>query len=229
MRFARVVFGVSSSPFLLNATIRHHLKWYSDTHPELVQTMIRSTYMYVDDISFGAKDDDSAFELFKKSKKLLAEGGFNLRKFITNSESLQERINQSELHSNSREGGHNARVKEEDTTYAKDTLRTLLPHGEHKVLGVSWRPIEDQLVFDLSNVASHVRELEPTKRNIVGIATRFYDPLGFVSPITIQFKMLFQDLCLNRVDWDEPLSGDLLQRWKSNTRSKGQKEHLPRS
>ena len=60
-----------------------------------------------------------------------------------------------------------------------------------------------------------MRELEPTKRNIVGIATRFYDPLGFVSPITIRFKMLFQELCQNKVGWDEPLSGDLLSRWKS--------------
>ena len=83
------------------------------------------------------------------------------------------------------------------------------------MLGVTWRPVEDHLVFDLGSVASHVRELEPTKRNIVGIATRFYDPLGFVSPITIRFKMLFQELCENKVGWDEPLSGNLLSRWKS--------------
>ena len=60
-----------------------------------------------------------------------------------------------------------------------------------------------------------MRELEPTKRSIVGVATRFYDPLGFMSPITIRFKMLFQELCQNKVGWDEPLSGDLLHTWKS--------------
>ena len=213
MRFARVTFGVSSSPFLLNATIRHHLNQFCDTHLEFVQMLLRS--IYVDDISFGAESDDRAFELFDKSKNLLARGGFNLRKFVTNSEGLQERINQREPCTDSIENIKDTRVTAEDTTYAKDTLGSVLFQGEHKVLGVTWRPVEDHLVFDLGSVASHVRELEPTKRNIVGIATRFYDPLGFVSPITIRFKMLFQELCQNKVGWDEPLSGNLLSRWKS--------------
>ena len=75
MRFARIVFGVLSSPFLLNATICHHLKRSGDDHPEFVQ-MFRSTY--ADDISFGAESDDGAFEVFENSKKLLSSRGFNL-------------------------------------------------------------------------------------------------------------------------------------------------------
>ena len=31
-----------------------------------------------------------------------------------------------------------------------------------------------------------------------------------LSPVTIQFKMLFQDICTARLTWDEMLSGELL-------------------
>ena len=40
--------------------------------------------IYVDDIVAGAADFDSALELYKESKGVLREGGFNLRKFTTN-------------------------------------------------------------------------------------------------------------------------------------------------
>ena len=51
LRFVRVVFGVSSSPFLLNATVKHHVEGYKEKDPEFVETLLRS--IYVDDLSSG--------------------------------------------------------------------------------------------------------------------------------------------------------------------------------
>ena len=56
MRFIRVVFGVSSSPFLLNATIHHHMKQYGSMDAPFVQKFTRS--IYVDDVTFGADDEE---------------------------------------------------------------------------------------------------------------------------------------------------------------------------
>ena len=70
-------------------------------------------------------------------------------------------------------------------------------------------------MFDLTEFAILVNSVEATKRNIVGISSKFYDPLGYVSPVTIQFKILFQELCVSKVGWDEPLSGELLRKWNA--------------
>ena len=89
-RFTRVVFGVTSSPFLLNATIQYHLKKYESSHKDLVYKLLQS--IYVDDIVTGAQDDEEALLMYKQSKNLFKAGGFNLRKFVTNARHLQEKI-----------------------------------------------------------------------------------------------------------------------------------------
>lgn len=45
--------------------------------------------------------------------------------------------------------------------------------------GVRWRYANDCLVFDLSDLAFHANKLDPTKRSIVSVASRVYDPVGF--------------------------------------------------
>ena len=87
LRFTRVVFGISSSPFLLNATIRYHMEGYKDRDPQFIEKFQRS--IYVDDLTFGGDNDE---EVFEREKSWLAEGAFNLRKFVTNSPQLQRRI-----------------------------------------------------------------------------------------------------------------------------------------
>lgn len=155
--FTRVVFGVSSSPFLLNATIRHHLNKYFPSHPQLVKTLAQS--IYVDDIVSGANNDDDAYLLYIESKGLLKAGGFNLRKLITNSSHLQEKINRDERVL------HTSKTSELEKTYTSSTLgKTQSLHtGEQKILGICWNDSADHLVIDVCNVAHLARELEPTK------------------------------------------------------------------
>ena len=90
-RFCRVVFGVNASPFLLNASLRHHISQYN-ADPEFVENLLNS--FYVDDLVSGEESVERALSLYQKSKKRLSEGGFNLRKWISNSPKLLELISE---------------------------------------------------------------------------------------------------------------------------------------
>ena len=65
----------------------------------------------------------------------------------------------------------------------------------------------------------YTAELEPTKRAIVSLVGKFYDPLGFLSPVVINFKVFLQELYEAQLNWDDLLTGDLLARWKHLLRS----------
>lgn len=89
-----MVFGVSASPFLLNATLRHHLEQYLTTHPDTVQRLLQS--MYVDDIVTSVDTEEDAFKFYVESKRIFSEASFNLRKFVTNSKGVHCRITHAE-------------------------------------------------------------------------------------------------------------------------------------
>jgi len=59
---------------------------------------------------------------------------------------------------------------------------------------VDWNPVSDVLEFDLRRIANSLQSLKPTKRNMLGFASRFYDPLGFLSPVIVTLKIFFQEL-----------------------------------
>ena len=71
----------------------------------------------------------------------------------------------------------------------------------------------DTIIFYFDELVNEAFSLPMTKRSILKISAKIFDPLGLTSPITIQFKLLFQIICTNKFNWDDPLPNDLLKEW----------------
>ena len=52
-----------------------------------------------------------------------------------------------------------------------------------------------------------------TKRSLLKVTARIFDPLGLISPFVVKLKILFQTLCAESVAWDEPLQDGALDQW----------------
>ena len=212
-RYARVAFGVSSSPFLLNATIRHHLT-SADVPREFAERVLKG--LYVDDFVGGDDSDNSVFEMYENLKSSFKNGGFNMRKWVSNSKVLQERIEQSEsksLQVSSRFVKEHP-VQEEDETYSSSLFKTVKnpTTSKLKVLGVGWDREKDLLFLDLTSPLETDDTCLITKRAILG-TSKLYDPLGLLSPVIILLKIIFQSICKTRVGWDNPVDSFIHEQW----------------
>lgn len=183
MRFTRVPFGNKASPFLLNATIKHHLSMY----PASLVIQELSENLYVDDFLSGADTEEETTVLYETSYGVLKEAGMVLAKCHSNSQKLVDKF-RGECGSNSLDF---------DTSV--------------KVLGVKWLALGDCFAFEGFEFASN--ELVCTKRTVLSLMSRLFDPLGFLLPFSMTARILFQDIWRSGVDWDTVLPDDLKVRF----------------
>ena len=57
--------------------------------------------------------------------------------------------------------------------------------------------------FGLLNIVEGTKSV--TKRSILGTMAALFDTIGLLCPISVAPKVLFQDLCLEKLGWDNPL------------------------
>ena len=139
----------------------HHLDTFAEIDPEFARVMKGS--FYVDDLVAGHKTTQAASELHDKAKERLALGGFNLRKWLTNSDELREKIQQRGL----RDG---AKLNDKTTGADKSYVKEMLGTKNEKVLGLSWDYIKDLFIFELSTLVKKADGLGVTKKSILKIA-----------------------------------------------------------
>ena len=181
MRFSRVTFGVNCSPFLLSATIQHHLSKYP---PALLAARELQENLYVDDFLSGADTEAEVKRLYQDADQIMTDAGMKLAKWTSNESSV-----------------------------LGNGVESQAPSEYVKVLGVSWEREKDAFRFIGAELPDLVR---CTKRVVLSLIARVFDPLGFVLPCTITARFLFQDVWRLGIDWDENLPGDLqaaFERW----------------
>ena len=205
-RFCRVVFGVNSSPFLLNATLRHHISKYAIHDKHFADILLRS--FYVDDLATGEASTEAAYLLYTKAKERMNEGGFKLRKWRTNDRELRAQIQKDATDL------ENTTSEAEEQTYAKEMLACQTGGQFGKVLGLEWDCVRDLIRFEFDHLIEKAQTLEPTKRNVLSLLACIFDPLGLLSPTVAKAKILFQDICISGLDWDDILTKVLKERWE---------------
>ncbi|XP_070068139.1 uncharacterized protein [Drosophila takahashii] len=141
---------------------------------------------YVEDLLTGAKCVEDLLSLRDEVSQVLQEAGFEFAKWFSNCPDLS--------------ASESAVMP---LTAVSDVTKTL---------GVVWLPGKDYFQFRFDD---SFMDLRATKRNILSVTARLFDPLGPLCPLVTRAQMLLQELWLRNFDWDESLPMQLQTSWKA--------------
>ena len=83
-RFKVVPFGATSSPFMLNAVLQHHLKQHTSAMSHDMQANL-----YVDNVISGCDTEQEAVKYYKEARTIMSSANFNLQSWSSNSAELK--------------------------------------------------------------------------------------------------------------------------------------------
>ena len=144
---------------------------------------------YVDDLLKSLATISMAKTLATEVRELLSKRNFKLTKFYSNYPEVLENI------------------PKEAVTEPKVELE--FDSQTERALGVRWN-IEDE-VFQFKRMSL---QTPATKRGILKLVSSIFDPLGFLSPVTLKGKTIIQDLWRQRYDWDTKLPDVIVEEWE---------------
>ena len=182
-RFRVVSFGLTCSPFLLNATIRYHLSQsalLASFDPGLLEEMKMN--FYVDNLFVGSTDSESTYKKVVDATHVMSKAGMKLCQWSSNDPDL------------------NRRLVDDGVQVESDRVV--------KVLGLQWDTESDTL--HLPAVPPAKPDVVVTKRVILSFVAKVWDPLGFASPLGVQGKVLMQKIHLLSTGWDVPVTDPIL-------------------
>ncbi|XP_067142348.1 uncharacterized protein [Centruroides vittatus] len=189
-RLLTVTYGTASAPYLATKVLQQLAKDEGARFP-LAATVLTQDF-YVDDLMTGANSTEEALRLQAELIQLTQQGGFNLRKWVSNHPLILDAISPE--------------LREIQLPFQIDNEKSV------KTLGLQWHPATDHLSFTATTLPEHINS---TKRTILSDIARIFDPLGLLAPVTIRAKLMLQELWQLKSDWDDHLPRDLEKRWQA--------------
>ena len=201
------LFGAGSSPACANYALKRTADDNEEEYGLNVANTLRRNF-YVDDVLKSAQTENEAIKLAKDVKKVCANGGFNLTKFVGNTERIIDSVPQEHRAANVR-----------NLALGQDKLPI------ERVLGVHWCIESDAFKFRIE-----LKDKPCTRRGILSTISSVYDPLGFIAPVVLVGKKILQDIC-HTSNWDEPVDDETRSRWEKwrNELYQLEKLNVPRS
>ena len=130
-----------------------------------------------------------------------------MRKSKTNNFELREKLSKHEGITNG------SLMGEKLNKYEKINKGNL---SRETILGIVRDENTDVFYFNFKEIVENARTLKPVKYNIIKIVSSFSNPLGVMQPIMISFKVLLQELCKRKLQWDEEVSDKPCKVWEVN-------------
>ena len=186
------IFGCISSP----AVCAFGLKYCANHLPaEDEAREYLDKNFYVDDGLYSTDSTSSAIEILSQTSTLLKSFGMNLHKIVSNSPAVLEHF---------------------PDALRSVPLATLPSENENcSALGVKWNTETDKFIM-IPDLPSRPF----TKRGILSVINSLFDPVGLVSPVILQGRLMQRQILSNKsdlkkYDWDDELPHPFFKEWSS--------------
>ena len=163
--YGRHIFGAKSSPTCVNYVLQQVGRDCRDDNGLVAKLINRNFYM--DNFVESVASEEEAVGMYKRLQKSLADGGFQLTKWICNSEKVMERISPED-----RSGALSKTFEAEP----------LAP----SILGRQWNVKSDS--FEICRGMEKEVPAKVTQRVILSHVSSVFDPLGLFSPFTVRMR-----------------------------------------
>ena len=185
------LFGAVSSPGCANFGLQRAADEGEDKFGEDAAEFIRRDF-YVDDGVKSVTNVNEAVTLIKASQGICTKAGLKLHKIVSNSRDVLK-----------------AFPVEERAKCFKDLDLQVDDLPIEPALGITWCVENDGLQFRIE-----LQDRPVTRRGILSTVGSIYDPNGYLAPVTLKGKQILQQMCRDRLDWDDPVPHDLYAQWE---------------